>query len=112
MYQKLKTGGLLLTDYEISENYYCHQISDLEKMSKTPAIVTGTSTILDFTKLFPNNKLVYLASKSMEILGDNMRKKGDSEANISKRLSLAKLELNLWEKIKPQVRIQRNFNRK
>ncbi len=102
-YKILKNKDLFLTDYLINQNNYCFR-KDYLVRTKNPVIVISTQTILDFITIFPNFELVYLLPVNLEILRENMKRRGDQEMEINKRLKIAISEVSFWQEIKLQIK--------
>lgn len=100
-YDRLLTASKLFMSNNIFGNLYGYNTDDVDKVlreGKIPAALVYTPIADQFVKEYRNATRMFLAPPSLEFLEERMKRRGDTPADITKRIAGVKIELEGFKK--------------
>lgn len=93
--QAIESGDFFMINHFLGQRYGYRRsfIQAIQGQGGVPAAIVFAPTVEQFLVTYPESFVVFLLPESLEFLAERMRRRGDSEAEITKRLVSAEAEI-------------------
>ena len=98
--EALEAGDFFLVNELLGRRYAYRRsfVQSIQRDERIPAIIYYTPIVDQIFRVFPEGFGVFLMPKSLGFLADRMRRRGDSEEDIVKRLSSVEEEIAAYHR--------------
>ena len=96
--QAVESGDFFMVNHFLGQRYGYRRsfIEGIQCKGGVPAAIVFAPTVEQFLAAYPDSFGVFLMPASLELLAERMRRRGDTEAEVAKRLTSAKAEITAY----------------
>ena len=97
--QATESGDFFMVNHFLGQRYGYRRsfIQAIQRQGGVPAAIVFAPTVDQFFTAHPESFGVFLQPASLEFLAERMRRRGDAEAEVAKRLSSAESEIAAYQ---------------